>query len=84
MLTNPNLIGLPKTFWLDRKERDLPMPKAVGWSKTQCTVDAADPALADYLDSSRDIAGQTEQLWSNAFTGMEDALVDFAVNRLRF
>lgn len=39
-----------------------------------------DRALADYLDSSRDIAGQTEQLWSNAFTGMEDALVDFAVN----
>lgn len=37
-----------------------------------------DRALADYLDSSRNVAEQAEGLWGNAFRGMEDALVQFA------
>lgn len=36
-------------------------------------------ALSNYLDESRDVAGATQSLFTNAFQGMEDALVDFAV-----
>lgn len=36
-------------------------------------------ALENYLDSARNIAGQTEQLFSNAFKGMEDGIVQFAM-----
>lgn len=38
----------------------------------------AKSAVATYLESAQDIAGQTNRLWSNAFNGMEDALVNFA------
>lgn len=51
-MTTANLIRLPRRFWNDRQERDLPMPKAIGWNKTHVTVDAADPVLADYLDDA--------------------------------
>lgn len=37
-----------------------------------------DRALGNYLESSRNVAAQTESLFSNAFKGMEDALVSFA------
>lgn len=36
-------------------------------------------ALENYLDRARDVAGQTEQLFSNAFQSMEDAVVKFAM-----
>ncbi|WAG76976.1 phage tail length tape measure family protein [Metapseudomonas furukawaii] len=36
-------------------------------------------ALADYLDSAKDVAGQTYDLFSNAFAGLEDALVEFVM-----
>lgn len=36
-------------------------------------------ALENYADRARDVAGQTEQLFSNAFTTMEDAVVQFAM-----
>lgn len=39
----------------------------------------ATSAFSDYLDSARDVAGQTKSLFSNAFTGMEDALVNFVM-----
>lgn len=35
-------------------------------------------ALQNYLDSARNVAEQSEQLFANAFQGMEDALVEFA------
>jgi len=38
----------------------------------------ATSALANYLDSAANIAGQTKTLFSNAFQGMEDAIVRFA------
>jgi lambda family phage tail tape measure protein len=45
----------------------------------------ATEALNNYLDNARDIAGQTEQLFDNAFKGMEDALVEFVTTgRLDF
>jgi len=37
-----------------------------------------DRALANYLESSRNVATQIERLWTNAFSGMEDGLVRFA------
>lgn len=37
-----------------------------------------DRALGNYLDSARDVAGQTERLWSGVFSGMEDGIVRFA------
>lgn len=36
-------------------------------------------AYANYLDSARDIAGQSQQLFTNAFSSMEDAVVQFAI-----
>lgn len=39
----------------------------------------ATSAFSNYLDSARDVAGQTKSLFTNAFTGMEDAIVNFAL-----
>ncbi|AXH72357.1 MAG: tail tape measure protein [Caudoviricetes sp.] len=39
----------------------------------------AKSALEDYKDSAADIAGQTRDLFSNAFQGAEDALVNFVM-----
>lgn len=39
----------------------------------------ASSAYEDYLASARDVAGQTKGLFSNAFSGMEDAIVNFAM-----
>ena len=36
-------------------------------------------ALENYLDSARNVAGQTEQLFGRAFQGMEDGIVQFAM-----
>lgn len=34
-------------------------------------------ALEDYLDSAKDVAGQTYDLFTNAFSGLEDTVVEF-------
>src|SRR5471030_904240 len=39
----------------------------------------ATSAWANYLDSARDVAGQTKSLFTNAFSSMEDAIVKFAM-----
>ncbi|MEC4022195.1 phage tail tape measure protein [Pseudomonas fulva] len=39
----------------------------------------AKSALQNYLDQSRDIAGQTKSLFTDAFGSMEDAVVNFAM-----
>jgi lambda family phage tail tape measure protein len=39
----------------------------------------ANKALQNYFDQTQDTAKQTEDLFTNAFKGMEDALVDFVV-----
>jgi lambda family phage tail tape measure protein len=39
----------------------------------------ASSAYEDYLASARDVAGQTKGLFSSAFSGMEDAIVNFAM-----
>lgn len=40
-------------------------------------VNGATSAFADYIDSARGVAGQTYELFSNAFSGLEDAVVTF-------
>ena len=39
----------------------------------------ATAAFQNYLDSARDVAGQTKSLFNNAFSSMEDAVVNFAI-----
>lgn len=39
----------------------------------------ATSAWANYLDSARDVAGQTKSLFTSAFSSMEDAIVNFAM-----
>ena len=39
----------------------------------------ATSAFQNYLDSARDVAGQTKALFSNAFNSMEEAVVNFAM-----
>lgn len=39
----------------------------------------ASSAWQNYLDSARDVAGQTKSLFSSAFSSMEDAIVNFAM-----
>ncbi|AKJ28844.1 phage tail tape measure protein [Caldimonas brevitalea] len=39
----------------------------------------ASEAMANYMDRARDSAAQTEDLFTSAFQGMEDALVDFVM-----
>lgn len=38
-----------------------------------------DRALANYAEQSRKVADQTERMWTKAFNGMEDAIVQFAM-----
>ncbi|CAI8712330.1 phage tail tape measure protein [Pseudomonas sp. IT-P291] len=40
----------------------------------------ASSAWQNYLESARDVAGQTKSLFSNAFSGMEDAVANFAIS----
>lgn len=42
-------------------------------------TNGATAAWENYLDSARDIAGQTRTLFTNAFSSMEDAIVNFAL-----
>ena len=42
-------------------------------------VNGANAALDDYIESNRKVAGQAKEAFSNAFSSMEDSLVDFCV-----
>lgn len=42
-------------------------------------TNGATAAWENYLDSAKDIAGQTKSLFTNAFSSMEDAIVNFAL-----
>jgi lambda family phage tail tape measure protein len=42
-------------------------------------TNGATSAWENYLDSARDVAGQTKSLFTNAFSSMEDAIVNFAL-----
>jgi lambda family phage tail tape measure protein len=40
----------------------------------------ASSAWQNYLESARDVAGQTKSLFTNAFSGMENAVANFAIS----
>ncbi|MCP3750783.1 phage tail tape measure protein [Pseudomonas sp. SBB6] len=40
----------------------------------------ASSAFQNYLESARDVAGQTKSLFTNAFSSMEDAVANFAIS----
>ncbi|VVM93857.1 hypothetical protein PS673_02929 [Pseudomonas fluorescens] len=40
-------------------------------------ANGASDALQDYVDQAADVAGQTKQLFTSAFNGLEDGIVDF-------
>ncbi|MCS5516576.1 phage tail tape measure protein [Pseudomonas qingdaonensis] len=40
----------------------------------------ASSAFQNYLESARDVAGQTKALFTNAFSSMEDAVANFAIS----
>ena len=42
-------------------------------------TNGATAAWSNYLDSAQDVAGQTKSLFGNAFSSMEDAVVNFAM-----
>ncbi|MHA6127149.1 phage tail tape measure protein [Pseudomonas fluorescens group sp. PF-1] len=42
-------------------------------------TNGASSAWQNYLESARDVAGQTKSLFTNAFSSMEDAIVNFAM-----
>jgi lambda family phage tail tape measure protein len=54
-----------------------------GWAQMDAAqsdwTNGARGAWQDYLDSAKDVAGQTRSLFGNAFSSMEDAVVNFAM-----
>ncbi|WP_158541443.1 MULTISPECIES: phage tail tape measure protein [unclassified Pseudomonas] len=51
-----------------------------GLDKAQADwTNGATAALADYLDSAQDVAGQTKGLFTSVFTGLEDEVSSFVV-----
>ncbi len=68
---------------INRSERDLTQTTLSNYEQMSVAQsdwrNGATSAFSNYLDSARDVAGQTKSLFSNAFTGMEDALVKFVM-----
>lgn len=68
---------------LSRTEKDLQETTIANYD--QMTVAQGDwrkgasSAFQNYLDQARDVAGQTRSLFTNAFSSMEDAVVNFAI-----
>lgn len=54
-----------------------------GWAQMDAAqsdwTNGARGAWEDYLDSAKDVAGQTRSLFGDAFSSMEDAIVNFAM-----
>ncbi|MGE8328902.1 phage tail tape measure protein [Pseudomonas urmiensis] len=74
---NQKLAALSKT------ERDLQETTVANYDQmTQAQGDwrnGASSAFQNYLEQARDVAGQTRTLFTNAFSSMEDAVVNFAM-----
>lgn len=49
-------INLPRRFYWDHLERDLPTPEILQSNRAHIVVDAADPAMAEYLDDAEHYA----------------------------
>jgi lambda family phage tail tape measure protein len=74
---NQKLAAMSKT------ERDLQETTVANYDQmTQAQGDwrnGASSAFQNYLEQARDVAGQTRTLFTNAFSSMEDAVVNFAM-----
>lgn len=68
---------------INRSERDLAETTLSNYEQMSAAQgdwrNGATSAFGNYLESARDVAGQTRSLFSSAFTGMEDAIVNFAI-----
>ncbi|MCD5970777.1 phage tail tape measure protein [Pseudomonas quasicaspiana] len=68
---------------INRSEKDLAETTLSNYEQMSAAQsdwrNGATSAFGNYLESARDVAGQTRSLFSNAFTGMEDAIVNFAI-----
>jgi lambda family phage tail tape measure protein len=68
---------------INRSEKDLAETTLSNYEQMSAAQsdwrNGATSAFSNYLESARDVAGQTKSLFTNAFTGMEDALVNFAL-----
>lgn len=68
---------------INRSERDLTQTTLSNYEQMSAAQsdwrNGATAAFQNYMDSARDVAGQTKSLFSNAFSSMEDAVVNFAM-----
>lgn len=73
-----------KLVALDKNQRDLQETATANYNdmtSAQSSWSAgASSAFQNYLDSARDVAGQTKSLFTNAFSSMEDAVANFAIS----
>lgn len=69
---------------INRSERDLTQTTLSNYEQMSVAQsdwrNGASSAFSNYLDSARDVAGQTRSLFTNAFSSMEDAVASFATN----
>lgn len=52
-------VRIPRAFYLDHQERDLPTPAALGETSRHIVIDRADPALTDLISDARHYADPT-------------------------
>ncbi|MEW7854802.1 phage tail tape measure protein [Pseudomonas chlororaphis] len=68
---------------LDKTQRDLQEAAIANYDEMTAAQGSwsagATSAWQNYLESARDVAGQTKSLFTNAYSSMEDAAVNFAV-----
>ena len=69
---------------INRSERDLTQTTLSNYEQMSVAQsdwrNGASSAFSNYLDSARDVAGQTRSLFTNAFSSMEDAVANFVTN----
>jgi hypothetical protein len=51
-----NTVRIPRVFYIDHRERDLPTPTAIGETSRHVIIDRADPALSELIDDARHYA----------------------------
>ncbi|MGF6595141.1 phage tail tape measure protein [Pseudomonas sp. 2835] len=69
---------------LDKTQRDLQETAIANYNDMTAAQGSwsagASSAFQNYLESARDVAGQTKSLFTNAFNSMEDAVANFAIS----
>ncbi|MCP6695856.1 phage tail tape measure protein [Pseudomonas donghuensis] len=69
---------------LDKTQRELQETAIVNYNDMTAAQGSwsagASSAFQNYLESARDVAGQTKSLFTNAFSSMEDAVANFAIS----